>query len=176
MDKVHVRFTKWDGSLHWHFDVDRLGEDEHGVWLGGADNTQVRRGSEPPIMSPAFALLIPESGWWTATFNSGGGDSPFGYIAYVDICTPAAWEGSTVTAVDLDLDVAMRPDGGVELLDEDEFADHLVAMAYPERAIDQARVAAASIYRLMEVRGEPFASTGLGWLEKARALPAWSTG
>ena len=172
MKLVHVRFTKWDGSLHWHFDVVRLGEDVHGIWLGGPNDTPVKRGAEPPIISPAFALLIPERQWWTATFNSGGANSPFGYIAYVDVCTPAVWEGSTVTAVDLDLDVAMRPDGGVELLDEDEFADHRSAMSYPEHVVDHARAAAASVHRVMESGGEPYAATGSRWLERAQALPA----
>jgi protein associated with RNAse G/E len=140
---IHVRFSKWDGRLHWHFDIARLGEDLHGVWLGGPDDTPVRRGAEPPIISPAFALLIPPRQWWTATFNSGGAGSPFGYVAYVDICTPAVWEGFTATSVDLDLDVAMRPDGSVELLDEDEFVEHSSAMAYPEHVIGSARAAAS---------------------------------
>lgn len=168
---IHVRFTKWDGSLHWHFDVVRLGEDEHGIWLGAPDDTPVRRGMDSPILSPAFALLIPVGGWWTATFNSGGEGSPFGYIAYVDICTPAVWDGSTMTAVDLDLDVAMRPDRGVELLDEDEFAEHLISMAYPDHIVDHARASAASVFRVMESGSEPFASAGSVWLGEATVLP-----
>jgi hypothetical protein len=176
MARVHFQFTKWDGSLHWHFDVVRLGEDIHGVWLGGPNDTPVKRGAEPPIISPAFALLIPPRQWWTATFNSGGTDSPFGYIAYVDICTPGVWEGSTVTAVDLDLDVVMRPDGRVELLDEDEFIENGAAMAYPEHVVDQARAAAASVHQVMESRGEPFAAIGAGWLERAEDLPTLTAG
>lgn len=172
MASVHVRFTKWDGRLHWHFEVARLGEDVHGVWLGGPHDTPVTRGTEPSILSPAFALLIPRNQWWTATFNSGGADSPFGYIAYVDICTPAVWEGSTVTSVDLDLDVAMRPDGVVELLDEDEFIHHRTAMAYPQHVSDQARSAAAAVHRVMESGDEPFATVGAGWLERVEAIPA----
>jgi protein associated with RNAse G/E len=130
----------------------------------------VKRGAEPPIISPAFAVLVPPRQWWTATFNSGGAGTPFGYIAYVDICTPAVWEGSTLTTVDLDLDVAMRPDGGVELLDEDEFIEHGAAMVYPDHVVVEARAAAASVHRLMESGDEPFAAIGAGWLEKAKAL------
>lgn len=168
---VHVRFTKWDGSLHWHFDVFRLGEDAHGVWLGGPDNTPVRRGEETAILSPAFALLIPSNGWWTATFNASGEGSPFGYIAYVDICTPPVWDAATVTAVDLDLDVAMSPDRVVTVLDEDEFAEHRLAMDYPPHVVDHARAAAASVFQVMEAGGEPFAAAGPRWLERAMTLP-----
>ena len=167
---VHVRFTKWDGSLHWHFDVKRLGEDEHGHWLGGPEGTPVRRGCEPPIASPPFALLIPEGAWWTATFNLVRPDSPFGLVVYVDICTPAQWTDGMATAIDLDLDVAMRPDGTVVLLDEDEFEEHRSTMAYPEHLVDRARASAAAIFTTMESRQEPFASVGPNWLERAQRL------
>jgi hypothetical protein len=31
---VHVTFRKWPARPHWEFDAVRLGNDEHGVWLG----------------------------------------------------------------------------------------------------------------------------------------------
>lgn len=170
MDRVHVRFTKYDGTLHWHFDVVRLGEDEHGVWLGGADGTPVRRGSEPPLSSTPFALLIPAAGWWVATFNPDVPDSPFQHVVYADVCTPAALDGSTIEAIDLDLDVATRADGTVSLLDEDEFEEHRVAMAYPGHVVDRARGAAAALYAAMDAGREPFASIGRTWLAEALRL------
>jgi len=171
MNRVHVRFTKWDGSLHWHFDTVRLGDDAHGVWLGGGPGTPVRRGSEPAIIiSPPFALLIPAEGWWTATFNPESGGSPFEYVIYVDICTPPEWDGDTVSAVDLDLDVAMRVDGTVAMLDEDEFEEHRIAMAYPAHIADQARASAAARFTTIEASGEPFATIGFRWLQQAMRL------
>ena len=44
---------------------------------------------------------------------------------------------------DLDLDVIRTGDGTVFVDDEDEFAEHRVSLAYPERWVDQARVTAA---------------------------------
>jgi len=167
---VHVRFTKYDGTPHWHFDVVRLGEDEHGVWLGGSDGTPVQRGLEPPLISTPFALLVPTEGWWVATFNPDLPDSPFQHVIYADVCTPGTWEESSVTAIDLDLDVAMRADGTVTLLDEDEFEEHRETMAYPPHVIDRARGAAASLFSAMEAGREPFGSVGHGWLERANSL------
>jgi len=172
--RIHVRFTKWDGTLHWHYDVARLGEDDHGVWLGGADGTPVRRGTEPPIASPRFALLVPRNEWWTATFNESVARSPFGYVVYVDMCTPAEWEGETVSSVDLDLDVAMNADGEVFLLDEDEFEEHRLAMRYPDHIADRARVTAAALFTDLEAGREPFASVGASWL--GRVPPGGSAG
>lgn len=166
---AHVRFTKWDGTLHWHFDVTRLGEDEHGVWLGGPEGP-VRRGSEPPIASPRFALLLPRGDWWTATFNDDAGGSPFGYVVYIDICTPPEWNGELVSCVDLDLDVAKGLDGDVHLLDEDEFEEHRTAMGYPGRIVDRARATAAARFADLEAGREPFASVGPRWLERALRL------
>lgn len=166
MKRVHVQFRKWDGTLHWHYDVDRLGEDEHGVWLGGPEGTPVRRGAEAPISSPRFAILIPRGLWWTATFNENVSGSPFGYVVYVDVCTPAEWDGDTVSAVDLDLDVAMNAEGDVHLLDEDEFEEHRAAMGYPDHVVDRARAAAAALFTDLEAGREPFVTTGASWLER----------
>ena len=167
---VHVRFTKYDGTLHWHFDVVRLGEDDHGVWLGGRDGTPVRRGAEPPLISTPFALLVPRDGWWVVTFNPDVPDSPFQHVIYADVCTPAEWDDATVSAVDLDLDVAMRSDGTVSLLDEDEFEEHRETMAYPPHVIDRARGSAASLFAAIEAGREPFGSAGPARLRQAIAL------
>jgi hypothetical protein len=34
---VRVVFRRYDGSLHWHNTMKRLGEDSHGIWLGAAN-------------------------------------------------------------------------------------------------------------------------------------------
>jgi hypothetical protein len=36
--EVLVSVRKFDGRLHWHHPMVRLGEDEHGVWLGALHN------------------------------------------------------------------------------------------------------------------------------------------
>ena len=70
---VEVRYTKRDGKLHWHFDLEYLGEDEHGLWLGAPEGCLLQRGDEPGNPAPhAFACLIPSEGSWTAYFNVAG--------------------------------------------------------------------------------------------------------
>jgi uncharacterized protein len=168
--RVHVRFTKWDGSLHWHFDMTRLGEDEHGVWLGAPQNTPVQRAAEPPIMSPAFALLVVENVYWTATFNTPAWQGPFAYDVYVDVCTPPRWLDGEVTAIDLDLDVARGFEGRVEIRDEDEFEQHRIRFGYPDEIVAEARAAAVAARRALEAGAEPFATVGDRWLEQAVRL------
>jgi uncharacterized protein len=167
---VHVRFTKWDGSLHWHFDMTRLGADEHGVWLGAPQGTPVRRADEPPITSPAFAVLFPKASFWAAAFNAPMAGSPFGYLLYVDICTPAEWSDGMVTAIDLDLDVVRALDGTVAVHDEDEFDEHRVRFSYPDHIVAAARSAAAVTLAAIDAGREPFDGVGEAWLQQAVEL------
>ena len=169
-EMVLVRYTKFDGSLHWHFAMQPLGKDEHGVWLGAPDGPPVQRGDERPIISPAFALLIPRSDWWTAVWNAGAGTPPFHYEVYLDIATPARWEPRRVTMVDLDLDVVRELSGECSIRDEDEFAEHTVAYGYPPDVVASARRSADLLLARVSIRDEPFDRVGPGYLERAIAL------
>lgn len=159
---VHVRFTKWDGSLHWHFDMERVHSDEHGTWLWAPHDTPLRRGDEVAAVSKhSFLKLITDGEWWTAIWTETG-------RIYVDIATPARWDGSTVHMVDLDLDVMRHPDGRVTVEDEDEFETHRVAFDYPAHVVDRARTATAAIAVAIEAGREPFATAGFTLLERQR--------
>ena len=66
MDQVRIVNRKYDGSLHWNQPGWRLGEDEHGVWVGGPAGTPVRRGHDPGMPAEAaHVVLFPRDGWWT---------------------------------------------------------------------------------------------------------------
>src|SRR6185295_7340396 len=63
---VNVVFRKYDGSLHWNYQATRLGEDEHGVWLGAPLGTELRRGEAVmELAEMAHVVLLPRAGWWT---------------------------------------------------------------------------------------------------------------
>ncbi|HUC26154.1 MAG TPA: DUF402 domain-containing protein [Streptosporangiaceae bacterium] len=161
---VRVVYTKYDGSLHWHQTMQYLGEDEHGIWLGGPAGSTTQRGHEPPIvLEQAFVELIPEGQWWTATFN---GD-PARTEIYCDIGTPPRWPSpAEVTMVDLDLDVLrVRADQQVVVVDEDEFAAHQVRYGYPADVISEAERAAAWLLDAISAKTEPFGAAFRGWLE-----------
>jgi uncharacterized protein len=161
---VRVVYTKYDGSLHWHQVMQYLGEDEHGIWLGGRAGSTTQRGDEPPIvLKQAFVGLIPEDQWWTATFN---GD-PAKTEIYCDIGTPARWPNpALVTMVDLDLDVLrVRADQRVIVVDEDEFAEHQLRYGYPPDVISEAERAAAWLLDAISAKAEPFGAAYLSWLE-----------
>ena len=163
-ETVHVRFSKWDGRAHWAFDMERLGEDEHGIWLWAPAGTELRRGAEKPFAARhAFVKVVPAGQWWTGIWNDGRRS----IRTYVDVITPAMWDGETVRMVDLDLDVVHRGDGSVEVDDEDEFEDHRIEFGYPEHVVDRARTEAARLVLAVERGSEPFGEVGHRWLETA---------
>jgi hypothetical protein len=168
----HVRYTKWDGSLHWHFDAFDIGDDEHGRWLALPAGSEYRRGSEPARVDEyGFVYLAPRDRWWSAYFNAVPRGSD-GSLIYVDINTAPTWNGPTVDLIDLDLDVTLGADGVVRLLDEDEFLVHSSRFGYPPDVVDRTRAAAAGVYAAIERGDEPFAAAGflrlaisLGWVQ-----------
>ncbi len=158
---VRVVYTKYDGSLHWHQYATRLGEDEHGVWLGCRAGSTAQRGHEPPITyESAFVLLFPRDAWWTAVFNA----APHRTEIYCDISTVPRWQDGVVTMVDLDLDVVRRREGSLYVDDEDEFAEHRVRYGYPAEVVENAERAAQWLMRSIAERAEPFADGYREWL------------
>lgn len=144
----------------------RLGEDEHGLWLWSPSGSPAQRGDEPVRYSKSINVkLIPEAKWWTAIWSWQKPDE-----LYVDIITPPQWSGSTVTMVDIDLDVVRWSDGRVEVLDEDEFEVHQARYDYPERLIETARATTAQLAVAVEERHEPFGDVGDSWVKMAIRL------
>ena len=155
-------YRKFDGSLHWNQTMRRLGEDRHGVWIGSPAPTLLRKGDGPLVTLPhASIALFPPDAWWTAAFNA----PPASTEIYCDITTRATWPSADeVTMIDLDLDVCRRRDGTIELLDEDEFAEHQVAYGYPDEVISAAQRSARWLQAALRDGSEPFASTYLSYL------------
>jgi uncharacterized protein len=156
MTDVRVAYTKYDGSLHWNQTMRLLGEDEHGVWLGGPKGLIARRGHDDVVLEMPWAhvILFPRNAWWTAAFN--GPEAPVDI--YCDITTPALWpEPGEVTMVDLDLDVLRERDSRrVKLDDEDEFAEHQVRYAYPPDVIARASASAKFLLAAVAEGSGPF--------------------
>ncbi|WP_413100388.1 DUF402 domain-containing protein [Streptomyces sp. Inha503] len=161
-DLVSVNYRKYDGSLHWNLRMRRLGEDEHGVWLGLPGGGVMRKGYGPMVpIACAHVVLLPRDAWWTAAFNA----PPRETEIYCDIATPAEWLSShEVSMVDLDLDVIRKRNGPTLLDDEDEFAEHQVRYGYPADVIAEAEAAGRWLMDAVDGRTEPFGDASGAWL------------
>lgn len=171
-DPVQIDFRKWGGRLHWQFEMHRLGEDEHGLWLWSPPGSAMQRGTEPVKFSKSTNVkLIPDGKWWTAIWAW-----QRNHDVYVDIIAPPKWDGSRVEMVDLDLDVVRWSDGTVEVLDEDEFAEHQVVFDYPPRLVDTVRATTAQLALAVDAGHEPFGEVAVRWMAQACALTEASRG
>ena len=74
---------------------------------------------------------------------------------YVNIATPAEFDGAQFHCIDLDLDVSWFVGDEPRVLDEDEFLAHSQSMRYPADVIERARAAVDEVLGLIGQRAFP---------------------
>jgi uncharacterized protein len=170
-DPVRVVMTKWGGRPHWELDAVLLGSDDHGDWVGAPTGTLNARPGAHFVSAVDAVTLVPRAetlAWSLPTFQAPG----IWCSLYVDIATPATWDGRHLRSVDLDLDVIRGDTGRVWIDDEDEFADHRVAFGYPEDVAAAAVAAAEQVHADVTAGRAPFDGTGDAWLARLGDLRA----
>lgn len=173
-ESVKVRYTKWDGTPHWTCSAVYLGEDAFGRWVGQPRGTVVERPGTRFVSPWHVVVLLPNdrytAGFYESSVAIGYTGPGSGVSIYVDITTLPTWtraeEVVVVTMVDLDLDVVRQLDGTTFVDDEDEFADHQVAMSYPADVIAAAERSSAHVLEAIKANVEPYATVGPAWLER----------
>jgi hypothetical protein len=169
---VVARNRKWNGKAHWVVPGRYLGEDRHGWWIFQGINEFCSRPGAAFYTQSDAVLLVPRSGDWVATFYD---DShPNGVRVYVDLAVAHEWTDirPAVTefhVIDMDLDVIRMAGRGVFIDDQDEFAEHRVAMNYPDRLVDDIQAAAEQLYQAVKAQQAPFDGTDVEWFTKGRA-------
>src|SRR5262249_35862155 len=86
-------------------------------------------------------------------FLDDGGETRFWYC---NINLPPAVAVSSISYIDLDIDVLVRPDFSYQILDADEFQSHAQMFNYPLNLRESARVALAELISRIESRQFPF--------------------
>jgi uncharacterized protein len=178
--EVRVEMTKWPTDPHWVYPGRYLGSDAHGEWIGfPAGTVFTRPGARFTAVNDQVGLVPAEVEGvrpaWLATFHGPGGylptsGGPVPIDLYVDMTTPARWEGPVLRAVDLDLDVVRGRSGRVWVDDEDEFAAHRAELAYPADIVGLALDSCALVAAATRDRRPPFdGETHLPWLEALAA-------
>jgi hypothetical protein len=148
---VVLQYEKWGGRPHYCGAVFHLGDAEFGTWLWGPVGRTIYRGETPAFVTEQPSLtLVPPDAWWAPSWWL---EHPE-ITLYVNINTPALWNNGHAVSVDLDLDVVAFVDGRVEVVDQDEFAEHRQMYGYPPRIVAGAEHAAATVRDLV-CRGEP---------------------
>ncbi|HXU25478.1 MAG TPA: DUF402 domain-containing protein [Tepidiformaceae bacterium] len=152
--RILLRATKYDGTAHW-IQPFRVVSDDGTLLV-----TQYR--ARTPIYTSRGEFRSPYDSrvyfWrdrWYNIFRLSRPGCPLA-LWYCNITTPPVFDGCQIGYVDLDLDVAVKANGLIELLDEDEFAEHQRTYAYPANVIASAEQAARDVSELARRRGFPF--------------------
>ena len=163
---IYVNYRKWPETLHWHFTVYPLGNDVHGAWYVLPEGSVAKKGSsgEPQTVRTSV-MLLPTDSCWAAYWNT---DKTKRHELYIDVIKLIKADSSEIAMIDLDLDVARRWDGRIEILDQDEFELHQKLLGYPKDVVEQAERTAALLERLVRNGEEPFGAVGDTW--RARAI------
>lgn len=168
MQQVRVVYEKWGGRPHWEFDALRLGEDDHGAWLGVTRGTHQARPGLSVRAAADHVVLVAVGGAYCTTFHS---DRERASIeVYVDITCAHHWQDARITMIDLDLDLIRCWDGTVVIDDEDEFAEHRVLLGYPDDVVENALAATRSLQSQLQRGSAPFdEATSKRWLAALRS-------
>jgi len=169
---VVARNRKWNGKAHWVVPGRYLGEDRYGWWIFQGTNEFCSRPGAAFYTRSDAVLLVPRSGDWVATFYDDA--HPNGVRVYVDLAVAHEWTDirPAVTefhVIDMDLDVIRMAGRGVFIDDQDEFAEHRVAMNYPDRLVDDIQAAADELYHAVKAQHAPFDGTDAEWFTKGRS-------
>ncbi len=169
---VVARNRKWNGKAHWVVPGRYLGEDRHGWWIFQGTNEFCSRPGAAFYTQSDAVLLVPRSGDWVATFYDSA--HPNGVRVYVDLAVAHEWTEirPAVTefhVIDMDLDVIRMAGRGVFIDDQDEFAEHSIAMNYPHRLVDDIQAAADELYQAVKAQHAPFDGTDVEWFTKGRS-------
>lgn len=157
---MRVVMSKWGDRPHWEFDALSLGSDHHGTWLGVPAGSRLERPGVVYVAPVDQVMLVPDHPY-VATFHAPGGPIE----VYVDITTVPSWEGSTMRAVDLDLDVLRAASGRTWVDDEDEFAEHRQVFGYPDDVVSEASRTCTAVHAAVAAYDPPFdRDTHTRWL------------
>lgn len=173
-DLVVARNRKYDGGAHWVVPGRHLGTDHHGHWVFQGTGEFISRPGAALYTESDAILLIPHTGDWVATFFD---DShPDGVELYIDLAIELQWRRIRPAVVefhmvDMDLDVVRTKSRGLYVDDRDEFAEHRVALGYPQELCARMEAACTALTDAVTAGNAPFDGRAAAWFALGRTSP-----
>ncbi len=152
--RILLRATKYDGTAHWIQPFTVASDDGTLLVAQYRARTPIFT-SRGEFRSPYDSRVYFWRDRWYNVFRLSRPGCPLA-LWYCNVTTPPLFDGRHLSYVDLDLDVAVRPDGVAELLDEEEFAAHQKKYSYPLKVVARAEDAAREVQELARRQGFPF--------------------
>lgn len=151
--KVYIQSFKHDGSLHrtWCKGYVIEADEKHVVavtnraWVIEAD------GRKWLTREPAICFFYDDR-WWNIISMI----RHSGVYYYCNLASPSVYDEEAIKNIDYDLDVKLYPDGGYQILDEDEYDQHAKSMGYPEEVKEIVERQLEELIKAMERGDDPF--------------------
>jgi protein associated with RNAse G/E len=156
MRKIKITSKKYDGSLRDEYEAFVYAEDDERLIVYAPpgtvdyDHRKQRWGTSPDGSIELYYKTRWYIVWHCCEQNSGRN------LIYTHLAMPPIITDTSMQWTDLDLDYRVHLDGRIELLDEDEYYEHIVTMGIPEDVQARVRAACTEIERLYHERADPF--------------------
>jgi protein associated with RNAse G/E len=153
--QVYIQSYKHDGSLHrtWAkglvIDVDakKYVVVTNKTWVIEAD------GRKWYTREPAVCFFYTDR-WYNVISMM----RKTGVYYYCNLASPSLYDGEAIKNIDYDLDVKVYPNGGYDILDQDEFEEHAIRMGYDSDVIDVVENSLDQLLKRIDARQAPFNS------------------
>jgi len=125
---VYIQSFKHDGTLHrtWCKGLVLDATDEYIVAVTDRSWVIESDGRKWLTREPAVCFFYTKK--W---FNVISMIRHSGIYYYCNLASPSIYDGEAIKNIDYDLDVKLYPDGGYQILDENEYQEHSEKMHYP---------------------------------------------
>lgn len=154
-NEVLVSVYTIDGFKKRHFKMAKVEETE---------NLLVFHAFEPPIyyeskkeaaVYPHDVTMIARPNWWFSLMVCKSNAGSINHV-YANVNTPYEFVGDQFSYIDLDIDVLIKPDYSIEILDEDEFMENIKDGQYKDDWVNNVWLAVKHITEMVNSREEPF--------------------
>lgn len=163
MNKARLETFKYPRQPRYHFPVEVVEDAEERLMLYSGPGTPVYVGKQDTIVSGSNHNL---SLFWPGRYYNAilfwKPDWIFDCY-YVNLALPHQWDGELCVYIDLELDVAMFPDGAIKILDEDEYEESKIKYNYTQEMMAQIEQSTIEVVQMMERRAFPFDGSLINW-------------
>jgi protein associated with RNAse G/E len=150
--------TKFDRQEHRRWRASLLRREGSLLILDAAFSEEVRHSQLGLIERGTVSI---EYYWLDRWYNVFRFLEPDGSLRnfYCNVNLPPTFDGQTLTYVDLDIDIIVKPDFSYQILDRDEFEQNAERLGYPVEVREGAERALLELLNMIESRAFPFASS-----------------
>ena len=150
-----IRVLRYDGTEHRHWNARLVRRDDALIVLEAEFDVEVQHLhlGHIPLGARTIEYYWRERWYNVFEFLDDAGKTR---LWYCNVNLPPVISESSITYVDLDLDVIVRTDFSYQILDSEEFEQHALKFGYPQEVQESAQTALTEIISRIESRQFPF--------------------